>query len=173
MLNLAASLWKVQSPLRLAARIWNYDVKTHDMLIKRINLAQRHRVGNPPQNTPDVWSCWTNPHGRDSGQRHELAHVWPLGSYGTVGGCCSGTKQSANQHKSHYGETFLSHRNILQSFLTTSCRSYLRRSWVKATTDRPLTIFTGEMSVFEHFTALRGENKVVQVQNIYRNSYFK
>lgn len=37
-------------------------------------------------------------------------------------------------------------------------RSYLRRSCIKATADRPVTIFTREMSVFKHFAVVRGEH---------------
>lgn len=171
MFNLAASLWKVQSPLRLAARIWNYDVKTHDMLIKCINLMQRHRVGPTSEHarclkllnqstwarqwskawisscvtTRFIWDCW-----------------WMLFWHKTI---CKPTQITLWRNfikPSGHASIFLDHK-----------LSYLRRSWVKATTDRPLTIFTWEMSVFEHFTALRGENKVVQDQSIYGDSYSK
>lgn len=61
-------------------------------------------------------------------------------------------------------EILLSHQNPL-SLLPPRPLSYLRRSCIKATADRPVTIFTREMSVFEHFAALRGENKVIVAQN--------
>lgn len=45
-------------------------------------------------NKQGVCSCWTSPHGPDSGQRREWAHVWRLGSCATAGECCSDTRQS-------------------------------------------------------------------------------
>lgn len=44
------------------------------------------------------------------------------------------------------------------SLLLPRSLSYLRRSCIKATADRPVTIFTREMSVFKHFAVVRGEH---------------
>lgn len=44
------------------------------------------------------------------------------------------------------------------SLLLQRSLSYLRRSCIKAAADRPVTIFTREMAVFEHFTVVRGEH---------------
>lgn len=114
----------------------------------------KRRLHHSPPNRPDVWSYWTSPHGPGSGQRHVWAHAWLLGSCGTAGGCCSDTKRSGGKNPTQIGSVLIGPHGLQH---LCSCVSYLRRGRVKSAADRPVTVLTGKVPIFKHFTASREE----------------
>lgn len=63
-------------------------------MISTVNANIMGRQPDSLQNKQGAWDCWTSPRGPGSGRRRGWARVWPRGSCGTAGGCCSDIRQS-------------------------------------------------------------------------------
>lgn len=122
-----------------------------------------------PQNKLGAWSCWTSRHVPGSDRRRGWAHVWPLDSCETAGGCCSDTERSGNTRKYHHH-----HKQVRFSQSSTICNIFLIFiTWEEAASKPPLTVpsQSSQEKCLSLNTLLRREEKDVIALLFCNNNY--